>query len=138
MAPTACTRRCRCRAAIPDTHKVSSSGTLNIRDGWGFRLAQAIRAVERGGFDVMLLTKTKIQLEAYSHNRLGFIVTCLAAWPSSAGGAQGGVGLVTRERPVGWGIDPTCYHRPDMVSCDIITRLTLTPLFGAYLPQSMM
>ena len=35
-------------------------GTLNIQDGWGFGLAQAIRAVERGGFDMMLLTETKI------------------------------------------------------------------------------
>ena len=28
-------------------------GTLNIRDGWGFGLAQAIWEVERGGFDVL-------------------------------------------------------------------------------------
>ena len=54
-----------------------------------------------GIFDVMLLTKTKIQSEAYSHNHLGYDVACLAAQPSSAGGSQGGVGLVTRERLVG-------------------------------------
>ena len=57
-------------------------------------------------FYVMLLTKTKIQLEAYSHNRLGYDVTCLAARLSSARGAQGGVRLVTRERPVGWILIP--------------------------------
>ena len=39
-----------------------------------------------------------------------------------------------RERPVGWGIDSTRYHRPNMVRCDIITGLTRTPLVGAYLP----
>ena len=31
-------------------------GTLNIQDGRGFGLAQAIQAVERRGFDVMLIT----------------------------------------------------------------------------------
>ena len=37
-------------------------GTLKILDGRGFGMAQAIWAVERGFFDVMLLTKTEIQL----------------------------------------------------------------------------
>ena len=32
--------------------------TLNIRDGRGFGLAQAIRALELSGFDLMLLTDT--------------------------------------------------------------------------------
>ena len=58
-------------------------GTLDIWDGWGFSLAQAIRAVERGGFDVMLLTETKIQSEEYLHNHLGYGMTCFAAWPYS-------------------------------------------------------
>ena len=56
--------------------------------------------MEHGGFDVMLLTKTEIQLEAYSHNRLGYDMTCSTARPSSTGGTQGSVGLVTRERSV--------------------------------------
>ena len=43
-------------------------GALNLRDGQGFGLAQAIQAVEHGGFDVMILTETKIQTEAYLHN----------------------------------------------------------------------
>ena len=45
---------------------------LNIQDGRGFRLVQAIRKVEHGGFDIMLLTKTKIQTEEYSQNRMGY------------------------------------------------------------------
>ena len=45
-------------------------GTLKIRDGRGLRLVQAIRAVEIGGVEVMLMTETKIQTEAYSQNRL--------------------------------------------------------------------
>ena len=61
--------------------------------------------MERGGFDMMLLTETKIQLEAYSNNHLGYNMPFLAAWPSSAGGAEVIVGLVTRERPEGWGIE---------------------------------
>ena len=76
-------------------------GTLNIRDGRDFGLAQAIWVLVRGGFDVMLLTKTKIQSEACLHNRLVYDVTYSAVWPSSAGGAQGGVGLVIMERSDG-------------------------------------
>ena len=50
--------------------------TLNIQYGWGFELAQAIRAAERGFFDMMLLNETNIKLEAYSHNRFGYGLTC--------------------------------------------------------------
>ena len=66
--------------------------------------------MESGFFDVMLLTETKIQWEVYSHNCLGYDVTCLAARPSSARFDKGGVGLVIRERPVGWGIEPRAEH----------------------------
>ena len=48
-------------------------------------IAQAIRAVERGGFDVMLLTETNIHTEAYSHNCLGYDVTCLAVRHTALG-----------------------------------------------------
>ena len=66
-------------------------GTLNIRDGRGFGLAQAIRVVQRGYFGVMLLTETKISTTAYCRNRLGYDMTFSEARPTSAGGAQGGV-----------------------------------------------
>ena len=87
--------------------------------------------MERGGFDVMFLIEKKISTTTYCRNRLGDDMTSLAARPSSAGGAQGGVGLVTRLRPAGWGIESTHYHRPNVVSCKIITRLTQTPLIDA-------
>ena len=93
-------------------------------------MAQAIREVERGGFDVMLLKKTKIQSEAYSHNSLRYDVTCLTTRLSSVGGYLGGVGMVMRERPSGWGIYSTRYHGPIMVSCEIVIGLTRTPLVG--------
>ena len=90
--------------------------------------------VERGGFYVMLLTKTKINLEAYFQNCLRYDVTCLAARLSSAGGVQGDVGLVKKNMPLRWGVESTLYHGPNMVSCDIITGLTRTPLIGEYIP----
>ena len=92
------------------------------------RLDQAIQAVERGRFDVMLLTKTQIQSEAYSHNHLGYDVTCSVVRSSSAMGDQGGVGLVTRVRTVRWGIESTRYHGPNVVSFKIVTGITWTPL----------
>ena len=48
--------------------------TLDIRYGGVFDLAQAIRAVERGGFDMMILTETKISTTAYCRKRLGYEV----------------------------------------------------------------
>ena len=99
-------------------------------------MAQVIQAVERGFFDMIMLTDTKIQSEAYSHNRLGCVVTFSTARPSSAGISQGGVGLVTRERLAGWGVDSTRYHGPKVVSYKIVIGLTWTPLIGAYLPPS--
>ena len=50
-------------------------GTLNIQDGRGFGMVQAIRVVDRGGFDVMILTKTKISTTEYCWNRLRYEVT---------------------------------------------------------------
>ena len=102
----------------------------------GFGLAQAIQVVECGVFDVMLPTKTEIKSEAYSHNFLGYDETFSTERPSSAGGAQGVIGVLTRERPVGWGIESTHYHRPDVVICNIVTILTRTPLVRVYLPPS--
>ena len=99
-------------------------------------MAQAIQAVDRGGFDMMLLTKTNISTTVYCRNRLEYVVKCSAERPSSAGGYQGGIEIVTKERPVGWGIESTCYHRPNMVSCEIFTGLTRNPLVGTYLPPS--
>ena len=90
--------------------------------------------VERGGFDVILLTETKIQTEAYYHNRLEYNVTCMKERLSSAGVSQGGVGLVTREWTNGWGIESTRFHGPNMVSSEIVTGPTQTPLVGSYLP----
>ena len=82
----------------------------------------------------MLLTETNIHMEAYYHSQLGYGMTCSAVRPSIAGGAQGGVGLVTRKWPDGWGIKSTRFHSPNVVSYEIITGHNHTPLVGAYLP----
>ena len=101
----------RCRPQRPPGIEI---GTLNIRDGRGFGLAQTIRVVEQRGFNVMVLTETKIQTEAYWHSCLGYNVTCLKACPSRTGLAQCGVGLVTREQSVGWWIESTRFHGPNV------------------------
>ena len=43
---------------------------------------------------------------------------------------------MTRESPVGRGIESTSYHGTNVVSCKFVTRITQTPLVGAYLPPS--
>ena len=56
--------------------------------------------------------------------------------PTRSRGYQVSVGLMTRERPFGWVIESTHYHRPKMVICELVNGLVLTPLLGAYLPPS--
>ena len=90
--------------------------------------------MERKGFYVMLLVETKIQTEEYFHNQLGHGVTCLEVLPPSAGEAQSGVDMVTRERPDRWGIESMRFHRPNMVSCKIVIVHTRTPIACVYLP----
>ena len=45
---------------------------------------------------------------------------------------------MTRETLIGWGIDSTRYHGPNLERCKLVTRLTRTPLVGAYLPPFML
>ena len=42
-----------------------SLGTYNIRDSWGFSIAQSTRAVQISGFDLMVLTETNISDQSY-------------------------------------------------------------------------
>ena len=63
---------------------------------------------------------------------------CSKAHPSSAGGVQGRIGLVTRERTDRWGIESTRFHGLNMVIWDKVTRPVRTPTVGAHLPNLMM
>ena len=38
--------------------------------------------------------------------------------------------------PTGWEVESTRYHRPNVVSCELVIVLIRTPLVGAYLPLS--
>ena len=64
------------------------------------------------------------------------MITCLTACPTRTGGYQGGVVILTMEKPIEWGIESTRYQRPNMVICKIITGLIRTPLVSVYFPPS--
>ena len=53
-------------------------------------------------------------------------------------GVQGGVCLVVQDRPQGWRIESTCFHRPNVVSCKVVTvtKRKWNPIISAYLPTS--
>ena len=86
-----------------------------------------------GNYDVMLLAETKILNAVYCKNRLIYDVVCSRATPTASRGAQGGVGLVTREIPGGWYIESTLFHGPNVVSCKIVSGIQQIPLIVAYL-----
>ena len=113
-----------------------SLGTFNICNGRGSGLFQAIRAVQIGGFDLTVLTETKIMDQAYCCNRLGYNLVFLPEITTAAGGAQGEVGLVFREQPEGWITDLMKFLELNVVSCEFVTGGQRTPLIGAYLPTS--
>ena len=83
----------------------------------------------------MLLTKTKIQFEAYSHNSLVYDVPCSMERLSRSVGVQVSVRMLARDRPVRWGIESMRYHRMNVVSCEIFTGLAFIPIVGTYLPH---
>ena len=92
---------------------------------------QAIHAVNIGGFDVMLMTETNITDQAYCRNRLGYSVVCLPEITTTAGGVQGGVVLVVRDRPHGWSVELTSFHGPNLVSCEVVSGGKRTPIVGS-------
>ena len=96
---------------------------LNIQDSRGFGLAQAIRKVELGGLDIMSL-KEKISMEALSNNRRGYYVMYYAACPYLDGGAQGEDRLGSQDRPNGWGSEYMCFHGLNVVSCEIVWKVS--------------
>ena len=53
-----------------------SLGTYNIRNGRGFGLAQDIRAVHLGIFNVMLLNNTKFTRDEYFRYGIGYNMVC--------------------------------------------------------------
>ena len=71
-------------------------GMYNIQYSRGFGIPQAIRAVKRENYDIMLLTERNIPDVVYYHNRLGYDIVFSEAAVTAVGGVQGGVGIVSR------------------------------------------
>ena len=65
---------------------------------------QAIRAVQIGNYNLMLLTETNIPYEAYCYNRWGYGAVCSQIVGTTAKGAQWRVDLVIRKRPESWSV----------------------------------
>ena len=95
-----------------------------------------VRVVELGGFDLMVLTKTKISTIFYCQNRLCYYIVCSVSRSSSASISQGGMFLVSRDRQTGWILELTRFHRPNVVSCEDIRGTSRTPIIGVYLPPT--
>ena len=119
---------------LPPRQQGLSYRTYNIRDGQGFGLSQAIWEVHINNFNVMLPTQTNITSEAYFRNRLGYIMMCLPAVTTYTGRVQGGVCLLVRERPQGWGVELAHFHSMGTVSCEVVSGSKRNLIFGAYPP----
>ena len=108
--------------------------TFNIRNGRGFGLTQAIRAVHIGGLDLMILTEINVTDLAYFQNRLGYNVVCLPEIMMEAVEVQGRLCLVVRDQPKGWSAESTHFHGPNVVNYEVVDGVKKNPLIGEYLP----
>ena len=91
----------RCRPPRPPGLNL---GTCYIQDGRGFGLPQSFWDMHLSSYDLILLTEKNITEVAYYHNHMGHNGVCSQLVFPMVRGAQGGVGLVVRELPEGWGI----------------------------------
>ena len=67
------------RALPPPRHQTPrprglSLGTYTIWEGQGPGITQAIRAARNCGFDLMIMTETKITYQSYCRTRMGYDV----------------------------------------------------------------
>ena len=58
---------------------------------------------------------------------MGYTVACSSLFSTVACGVQGGVLMVTRERPEFWDIEYRLFHDPNLVICKIIPSSHRTP-----------
>ena len=72
--------------------------------------------------DIMSVTKT-IWMEACSNNRQGYDVMYAMDRPSRFGRSQDGEGLGLQDRSIRWRGYSTRFHRPNVVSCEIVWKV---------------
>ena len=83
----------------------------------------------------MVMVDTNITDQVYCRNRLVYDVVCFPEIVRDSGREQGGVVLVVQDRPKGWSVKSTCFHRRNMVSFKVVVGIKQTPLIGVYLPH---
>ena len=67
---------------------------------------------------------------------MGYDVVCYREKFTAAEISQRGVRILLQEKPEGWIVESMRFHRPNVVSCEIVSGHHWTPLIGAYLPES--
>ena len=78
-------------------------------------IARAIWVSRSEYFNLLNMTETKITDQAYCQKRMGYDVPCSKAITTADGNAQGGLGMVVRDRPQGWSIESTRFHWENVV-----------------------
>ena len=73
--------------------------------------------------NLMSLMET-IRMEVCSNNQQGYGVNCSAPRPYRASGSQVGEGLRLQDRPNEWGNKSTRFHRLNVVSCEIVWKVS--------------
>ena len=85
----------RCRTLRPPGFAIR---TIDIRDSRGLGIAQAVLTVKLGGFDLRVLTETKISMALYCRNQLKYNIFCMPDQPTKTRILQGDMDLVLWDR----------------------------------------
>ena len=110
-------------------------GMYNIQYGQGFGLPQALKAVQLGKYDLVLLTETKTLDSVHCKIFRRYDIVCSMAATTASGGAQGDMGLLYMENTEGWYIESTYFRGPNLMNCGIVSGLKQTPLIRYYPPR---
>jgi len=103
--------------------------TWDIWDGRNARLETALRALNKMGMDLALLTETKLTDGIYTRYSSGYNVIA----PNAVSGRQGGVALVYKDSPY-WQVESVEVHDPNIISFEIVSGRRRYALVGLYIP----
>ena len=104
-------------------------GTWNIQSGRNGRLETALRALDKMGLDLALLTEAKLTDGIHTRYSSGYHVVATEA----ASHRQGGVALVYKDSPY-WQVESVERHGPNIISAELVTGLRRFTLVGVYFP----
>lgn len=105
--------------------------TYNLRGARNNRLETALRALDKMGVSLAILTETHLNDNKHTLYSAGYSVFATTALSAH----QGGVALVYQQSP-SWQVESPFRHGPNVISFELVSGKTRYPVVGAYIPPN--